>query len=248
MSIQIGIYDFFAHTLPGGLYLLFVLLVTEFISPGATGISLDSLGLVELVILGFTAYLLGLVCTPIAFRFWQTVNRNPDLVRTAKRGVLSRFPDFELRFEGAEWPILSARVSLASSELAARIDKHRATGIMLRNATPALVALSLTAILYGSLNAEIVLGVFWCAVLLISAYVSNRECMKYLRWSYGLIFEVTIAEALQSSDLVRLKDWDESRRSQGGSASESEQPPVQPAEPLSVPQSDLPHLPSRTAR
>ena len=207
MSLQIGIYDFFAHTLPGGLYLLAVLLITELIAPGITGISLTSISLVELLLLGFVAYILGLLSTPIAFRVWQVMNRHPNLALEARERVGARFPDFKLRFGGAEWAVLAARIALTNTELAARIDKHRATGIMMRNTTPALLVLAGVTLMSASLHGRVLLGSLCGGALSFAAYLSNLECRKYLRWSYSLIFEVTIAEALQSTHVVRLKEW-----------------------------------------
>ncbi len=207
MSIRIGIYDFFAHTLPGGLYLLALLYSFNLVDPVFIQIVPKDLSIIDFLLLGAASYILGLLCTPIAFKFWKVLNRSPNVQAEALQRVKKRFPHFELRCNGREWPILHARIEILNEELGARVDKHRATGIMLRNAIMAFVALSLvsfsTAAVRGPRSLEVLVGIGF----LVAAYLSNHECRKYLRWSYSLIFEATIADGLKSSEILRLNQW-----------------------------------------
>ena len=111
-----------------------------------------------------------------------------------------------MRFTCHQWPVLQAAIRLNNSNIAEKIDKHRATHLMLRSMSLALLLLSVFHIVYCIQSGT---GYFHYLLGLIPAYLSvraARESAKFAEWSYSLLFEATIARAMDLSKLVSQKD------------------------------------------
>src|SRR5919109_1251784 len=135
MSIRVGLYDFFAYTLPGMFYLAIIgfwlndrgLLLIDF------SILKDIYWAVLLVIVG-AGYVIALLIDPIAYGCMRLLyKRNRDVAKAAYDEFTQRYSWVNLNYDAKDWGILLRAVKSVSMEAAADVEQHNVAFIMLRN-------------------------------------------------------------------------------------------------------------------
>lgn len=144
MRIPVGIYDFVAYTIPGAVYVMWVLLSVQ-----TAGLTEDVWSwlknptLVQAVVFLLASYLLGHV-TYVFAKFRLPYEPRPTL--TARENFKRRNPELATRpFLGGDSFTLLAAIEAKNMQLASTVTSVRATSLMCRNcATPlALIAITL---------------------------------------------------------------------------------------------------------
>ncbi|RMG90967.1 MAG: hypothetical protein D6706_18705, partial [Chloroflexi bacterium] len=132
MTIQLGIYDFFAYAVPGGLYLLlFIYLLASFSGIKLDFATLSNLSLVQSLIFIVVAYLVGLVVDRIAV-FWYRIFEPKQLEDKVLEKFKQRYSNLEFRFQGRDWPILIAYLQREKPETTSEIHRFNAIHIFLK--------------------------------------------------------------------------------------------------------------------
>lgn len=201
MSIRVGLYDFFAYTLPGISYLIIVgfwlstvgLFVIDL--PTLNGFSLAVL----FVIVG-AGYITGLLIDPLAYRwvrFFQS--RNRDAAKAAFDEFTQQHPWVNLNYDAKDWGILFRAVKSVSLDAAADVEQHNVAAIMLRNISLAFIFSSISALVYYIF----VLSNLWVLglglVFLMLAIVAMRRSRLRRHWFYVGVFEAFTAHFLLDS-------------------------------------------------
>ncbi len=202
MSLRIGLYDFFAYTLPGVFYVFVTIFgLTIF---GIVDINfnvLKDLSLLPLLLLVVSGYLLGLLLDPIAFKWLYLFKKNND---EARKYAFKKFhdlhPQLRIDFEPNDWPIMFHSIKNASMDLAMDIEQHNVASILFRNLSFGLAIVTFILLLFFlliSLN-------FWNLILAgVSFYFSmlaikRGDLRRY--WFYLGIFEAFAAIFLLDKD------------------------------------------------
>ena len=203
MSIRIGIYDFFAYTIPGILYLIagmylcqtlkFVILDKQW---------LRSISTVEALLFALIGYLLGLLFDPIAKR-WYRLFKPKDLSKVVLDEFKAKHPNFVVKFGEGDWYIVLSYLRKVSEETAYNIERFNATNIMLRNVS--FLSFVLAIIQTGRLIVcfswlEFVL----CVVFAVFALIAGKESVKYAKWFYSSQYASIAAHSITAQDLVEL--------------------------------------------
>jgi len=223
MSIRLGIYDFFAYTVPGGLYiLLLVYSLQEFQFIAIDFRSVD-LSLMQIIIYAVLAYVVGLVADPIVNKSWYRLFKREGLHKSALRELKDRYPDLEFNFTSKYWPVLLAYMKKEDIDTAVEMERHNVTNIMLRNVSFIFLVLSLIQFIqFGSQGFPVwrmVLGI----VFLTFSIVAVQQSLKFGRWFFLSIFEGMVARSLDFSDLVVERQMSESQ-----DATQAVQRPIMP--------------------
>ena len=219
MSVTISIYDFFAYTIPGALY-LFTLLhaCTVFGFSELDWSSLD-LSLVQVIIATGLAYILGLIFDPLARLVYERVFKRKSLRELAFQEFQQRHSSLETRMQSQDWPVLLTYIKRESIDLALDIERHMASSIMLRNVSLGLISLSLVELVQFALT-------LWFPHLLVaiatavSSFVAGKESRKYGGWFFSSIFQAIASHSLQVSSLIEWRQ--ESTTKEESSAPEGE--------------------------
>jgi hypothetical protein len=107
MNIRISIYDFFAYTIPGGVYLFIGLYVlSQFGILNFDFLSFNP-SFFQLVIIAGSAYILGMLMEPIA-KVWYGLFKPKDFPEKVLKGFQENRPHIEVKFKATDWPILMA--------------------------------------------------------------------------------------------------------------------------------------------
>jgi hypothetical protein len=138
VTFVVGIYDLFAYTIPGALYLgVFAYLGARmrWVDPVAVGRVPD---LVLTIVVVLASYVLGYLTYPLGSQLGQVLPRRRE--RLPRKEFLSRNPQAKGRpFVSVDSFLLLSGIQLHDREAAIEILRLRAAGLMLRNAAPALL-------------------------------------------------------------------------------------------------------------
>jgi len=223
MTIQIGIYDFFAYTIPGGLYLsvlIYALVTFRVIAPNTVYHIWQDLTITHIVIFAALAYVTGLIFDPVQRRLWGRWFRFDESVKIAFDEVRHRYPTLEPRFEASQWYMLFTRIKFANSKIALDIERFNATSKMLRNISFALLLFALVQVVY------LLQGYAWVLIVMVVfvalSVVVSQQAVRFSKWFYLSTFETIISMNLPAgSKLVMMRRTSSEIREGKGSLAES---------------------------
>lgn len=192
MSIRIGIYDFFAYTVPGGLMLLILLGALDTSGVPDIWVKLFALNTFQFFLLIVGCYLTGFVCSPFLSKwsvFFEPKQIETDILEQFKK----RNPALAIDIHPAEWPIWLASIRRENLDIAVEIDRNMAVSKMVRGVSLFLLlgaALALANVVMGRISAWYLPAIAiagWLSILTV------RESIKFKRWFYLVIFETVVS-------------------------------------------------------
>ncbi len=192
MSIRIGIYDFFAYTVPGGLMLLVLLCVLD--TAGIQGLwgMVVGMNTLQVFITIVACYLTGFICSPF-LSIWSAVFEPKHFEQDALERFRAKHPGMVIGINASDWAIWLASIRRENLDLSVEIDRHMAVSKMIRGISLFLLLSGLMAavnIFTGRISAWYILA----AVMAIGlAVLAVRESIKFKRWFYFVIFEMVVA-------------------------------------------------------
>jgi hypothetical protein len=191
MNLSLGVFDIFAYSVPGSLYLALLLFVLD-----QTGwVDIDQVGDLNSTILvagGIIAsYLLGhLTYAPRRFlgrRLPRWLHPGPD----ARREFLDRFPAARtMTFVRVDAAIVFAAIEVRAPDSAVEISRVRASGIALRNAAFAFLLAAIVAVTEVAVSQHRTMAAF-CTAALVAAFVAaTRAGHELSRWAALKTYEI----------------------------------------------------------
>jgi hypothetical protein len=223
MSIRIGLYDFFAYTLPGIFYLLIAaygLAVFQFVKVDLS--TLDSLSLFSFLVVVGAGYITGLLLDPMAYRwarFFQ--GRNREAAKFAFEEFHSHHPWLELNFKPADWGILLRIIKSKSIEAAMDVEQHNVASIMLRNISLGLLLVSAIYLLFFFTVSTNIWNLILAGIFFSLSITAIRRSRLRRHWFYIAIFEAFAAHYLPQ------EKWIGNKRHITNSNNESESPGIE---------------------
>jgi len=202
MSLTIGIYDFFAYTLPGVFYLFIIIYLYKIAGVMRVDFQiLNNLSILSVIAITAVAYILGLIIDPVAKRWYRLFRK-----KNASEVVLDRLkennPHLEIKFQAQDWPILRAYIRREDNSLVSEIERMNVMRIMLRNISLCLAIFAVIQIsqyvIYNFFPLNLVLGV----AFVLASIIAGRESAKFADWFHEGFYEAIIAYSLELSDLV----------------------------------------------
>jgi hypothetical protein len=204
MSIRVGLYDFFAYTIPGGLYLFTIAYLGIILGWVKIDFQiLDNLSVIQIGLLIALSYLIGMILEPIA-KQWHRIFKSKGLSQKVLNGFKEKHTDLDIKFRSEDWAVLLAYLRRENFDVAAEIERYNVTSIMLRNISLSLILLAILQIVeFIQTNFTWYFVLF--AVLIFASIMAGRGSTKFQAWFYSLIFEAITARSLEVSDLVVRK-------------------------------------------
>lgn len=182
MTIAVGVFDLFAYSIPGSLYLSllgYLAFRLNLLEPAAV------LGLPGfLVVVGavLLSYLLGYLAYPLGALVSRLVpnRRRHD----ALAEFIGRTPAAQNRdYVRADPFLLLAALQLHDDEAATHVNRTRATGVMLRNCTPPLLAGAVAAVVEAVAGPRPAVAAVCAALFVVTAVVLVTQSRKHARWA-----------------------------------------------------------------
>jgi hypothetical protein len=196
MSFSIGIYDLFAYTIPGFLYLYVIYdLLTKF---GVSTFDLkmafaipDGYGLLILILVLVSAHLLGHLFDMFAhwfvFRLFKPYKYSEKMLNRIKE----LHSDMDIKFQARDWGLLFSMLRQRSLEHSRIIDSFEANSIMLRNISFGLFLLAILQ-LYSLTSNLTFLPVVIAIGLFIFSFVARKRSHIFHTWFLTDIFESSL--------------------------------------------------------
>jgi hypothetical protein len=212
MSITIGIYDLFAYTIPGFLYIyvLYAYLIRfgPKFGPLKTPPLPDGYGLLIFVLLLVSAHLLGHLLDYFAQRFvFRILRRRSDSER-ALHELKQRYPDVDIRFQAVDWNLLFTLLRERSQDHTRVIDSFEANSIMLRNICFGLLWLGILQI-FALVDSFSVLRMIFFAGTMTLVFVAQQRSRMFHRWFIVEIFEASLNFGSDLNEVVYHRNIDE---------------------------------------
>ncbi|OHV31347.1 MULTISPECIES: hypothetical protein [Pseudofrankia] len=191
MNLSLGVFDVFAYSTPGSLYLALLLYVLD----RASWVDLGQVGDLNstLLIAGgiIASYLLGqLTYAPRRF-LGRRMPRWLGRGRSARREFLDRFPAAQsMAFVQVDPALVFAAIEVKAPDSAVEISRLRASGIALRNAGLAFLLSAGVAAVELIVGSERGLAAFCVGAFLVSFVGATRVGHELSRWAALKTLEV----------------------------------------------------------
>lgn len=207
MSIQLGIYEFFAYTIPGASYLLTVVYVM--IMFGLSGFdfkALSDLSIIQVFLFTIPAYITGLITDRFA-TFWYRLFEPKKLAQTALDKFVANHPNFDFKFQAGDWAVLLAYIQKDKPEAIQEINKFNVVYLMLRNVSLNLIIVAgIEFVLYFHQVALNVWHLIGGLAAIVFSLIAVKQAIRYNTWFYLSNFEAILARSLTQTDLVVRKE------------------------------------------
>lgn len=205
MPIRIGIYDFFAYTIPGVFYLFTIAYLCTTLGFLTIDLqSLNDLSVVQAVIAAVLAYTLGLILDPIA-GLWHQLFKTKSASKAVLDNFKERRPYLEINFQPSDWAILLMYTRRQSTDMAYDIERPNVTRIMLRNISLSLMILSVIQAAHLIHSRFFVRDLISTIALAAASTIAGMQGAKFNRWFYSAIYESAVAHTLDPARLVTWK-------------------------------------------
>lgn len=192
MSIRIGIYDFFAYTIPGGLMLCIALGVLDTFGFPEVWVNFFNLNTLQIFLLIIGCYLTGFVISPILSKWSHLFEPKPF-----EQDIFHRFqkknPALKMDINPSDWPVWFASIRRENLEMAVEIDRNMAIAKMIRGLSLFLLLggiMIITNVFLGKLPVIAIVAVllsFGCS------FLSIKEAVRFKQRFYLMIFEAVVS-------------------------------------------------------
>lgn len=205
MNIRISIYDFFANTIPGSVYLFIIVYI--FSQFGVIQFSLTTFdpSLSQIILIAGIAYIVGLIFGSLA-RAWYGLFRPNNFPEKVLKGFQERRPHVDIKFHATDWAILLAYIRQENPDIAERIDRDNASNLMLRSLSLAFFIFAIEQAIQFFLSPILTLHLVLSILFVISSIIMGRLSVRFASWFYLQIYEATIARVLPGLDKATMKD------------------------------------------
>lgn len=204
MAIRIGIYDFFAYTVPGGLMILLGLMGVYWWAWQEVWDVIRSLNTLEVFIGILVSYLIGLIMEPV-FAKWSDIYTKKDFRVNLIASIQKRNPDLNVSINPSEWAIWFASIRRESLDLALEIDRWMAVAKMLRGVSFSLLSGGILCV--GTVLGGKISGVWLLAAFLLFglAYLSVVQSLRFRASFFLVIFETVISRQEPFNPITKLE-------------------------------------------
>ena len=207
MGISLDLYDFFAHLVPGGFFLMAFLY--GFQETWLRSAAFSELTTAQLIGLAVFSYILGYVIDPIGYRWYRMFRGNLPKFGLSTRAVeqLSKHhPNVVIDTQAMSWYVLLAYIKRENLAMAREIERFNVTHIMLRSISLGCLVFAFVfsskIITTQSASLPVILSHVLLSLLSMGAsYLLMQEAIKFRRWFYQSIYQSTLALKLTPENL-----------------------------------------------
>ncbi len=204
MLNRLGIFDLFAYTLPGGIYVAAIITALS-IWPVGIDVPISKLNASTLVVLVAASYLIGMLVSPLKWTPWDRLFPYPDL-NVILQKLQRTYPEVTLNIRPDQWPVLQAITALEDREYSLAVDKLRATHIMLRSVSLALCVFFILALAYALGHPKSITAWVGAVSALGGSALAAKSSRTFMSWTYSYTYELVIARVLIPTDFVKRSD------------------------------------------
>lgn len=202
MGISLDLYDFFAHLVPGGFFLMAFLY--GFQENWLRSTAFSELTTAQLIGLAIFSYVLGYVIDPLGHRWYRLFRGNIPkfaLSKSAVEQLSKNHPSVVVDTHAMSWYVVLAYIKRENLAMAREIERFNVTHIMLRSISLGLLVF---AVVFGSkviTAAHAPTQVLLSLLSMAASYLIMQEAIKFRKWFYQSIYQSALALTLTSDQL-----------------------------------------------
>ncbi|MGD1862933.1 MAG: hypothetical protein ACFB0D_00110 [Phormidesmis sp.] len=202
MAISLSLYDFFAHLVPGSVFLIAIMYgfqETWMKSPAFTTFTTA-----QLIGLGLVAYVLGYLIDPLGNRWYRFFRKNTPkfgLSEEAAVALQKNHPNIVINPRAMSWYVLLAYIKRQNLPMAQEIERFNVTHIMLRGISFSLISLAGVCCFKIFTASPAWPQALLSLVCMGAAYLLMQEAIKFRIWFYQSIYQSVIALELKPEQL-----------------------------------------------
>lgn len=211
MSIDLGIYDFFAYTLPGLLYLF---AFNEFsksinwknVDFNSLVISGQELNIINIMVIFVGGYLVGHLMDTVSNKFFDlfsTRKTRSNRKNWYMRSIKDRYPSLGVQFEPKDRTLLFALIRQRNIEMARILDNFSANNIMLRNVALGLFLLGIVQIIFFFRNG-VLESLFLSIVFFLLFFLSKTRSDQYRGWFIKDVLRASLEYGTSVDEVVEF--------------------------------------------
>lgn len=206
MSINLGIYDFFAYLVPGFLYLF---LINDFfarmgwasydLAQANQQIGIGTIGAVVLA-----AYIVGHLFDFFAHWFCYSLLTRKSMAETALEQIKRQYPALKIAFEPKDYHLLFVLLRQRNPQYTQTLDRFEANSILLKNVSFAAVlfVLGRAILLFTGFSLPDLLLLL---AGLLASWLAFRGSKMYHGWFFLDVFEATLDYGTSIRDVLDNK-------------------------------------------
>jgi hypothetical protein len=212
MSIKLGIYDLFAYTIPGLLYLYIFNEALKIF--GLPYFTIDQFkdNLAYTLVVVIAAYLVCHLLDYFGYLIGYRILFRKKMSRIVHAAIKENYPELDIRFEAKDWDILYKILGQRNIELHQYIDRYEADAIMLRNAGFGLLLYTLILVCNIVFNGNVWPGILGPIISLVLCMIAFRQSRIFHRWFYNAIF---LSSLEYGNSLKNILAYETKMRSRG---------------------------------
>ncbi|MFN8384132.1 MAG: hypothetical protein U0V02_19510 [Anaerolineales bacterium] len=207
MPIRIGLYDFFAYTLPGVLCLVIIGFWINVIGLWNIDFSiLNSLSLAALLGIIGIGYIVGLLIEPLAYGWMKLLQQKKiDGMKVAFDEFTTQHPLIKVNFESRDLSILLRAIKSKSMEAAINVEEHNVAAIMLMNLSLVFILSSISTVIYYFAISTNLWILFLAFIFFVAALMTMSRSRTRRQWFYKSVFETFTAHfLLEKTKIVQV--------------------------------------------
>jgi hypothetical protein len=202
MAITLGVYDLFAFTIPGILYLY---IANEFLKLfGLAHIEFQQINnIISAVLIMTVGYILAQILELPArnWRRWRQIGESPA---KAIEKLKTNHPNTKIDFSTQDWSfLLYGLIRRYHLESATAIDRDGALSMMLRNISFGLLLYALFQFVSFLLNGYLVEHLVFTLLAFVSALSAKRKSQMYNQWFYDSIYEIGLSHGSSVDKIIK---------------------------------------------
>jgi hypothetical protein len=205
MNVRIGLYDFFAYTVPGGLNLFTILyILVRFkvvqVNQQFQDFILSAAGILLITI---ASYVFGLLFDLLTSR-WVRLFRAKNFPQHILDEFKKIHPQIEIRFQAFDWSVLLAKIRNENVENGSMIEQNNVTNLMLRNLSFGFALLGIVQLIEFALTIN-TLNIVLAIIFTVLSGFAQAQSTKFARIFFFQIFEYSTARDMMGVKFSEYK-------------------------------------------
>jgi hypothetical protein len=207
MSINLGIYDFFAYLVPGAMYLFLLNELSGRMGWGSFNITQTNqqfdIGTIGIVALA--AYIAGNIFDVFAHWFCFSLLTRKNMSDSTLESIKKQYPDLNIAFQPKDYHMLFVLLRARNPEFTQIIDRFEANSIMLKN-------ISLASALFSIMQVPTLFSNFGIANLLLVlggaavCWLAFRASKIYHTWFFLDVFQASLEYGSSIQEVLANRD------------------------------------------
>ena len=200
MSFAVGVYDVFAYTLPGILYLYVGNEILKLIgSPHLTYQDFSNSAVTVLIL--FVAFIVGHLMDFLA-DWWRTPIKSKSSSSMAIEELKNNYPHLNIDFRPQDRAMLFVVIRRFHDEITGAIDKNKAISVLFQNVSLGFFFYAIVLLIKLFAQSFVITDFVLLIAAIALSYLARRRSKLFNLWFNTLIFETALTYGKDANEII----------------------------------------------